>query len=301
MGIVLGPNQYGKAEVHVVRVVRDTPRHVIRDLEVSTLMRGDFKDAHTTGNQGHVLPTDTQKNTAFAFTKEPGVDSIESYALALGAHFLDTVDPVNGVCVGVEEFAWDRIQVGGVGHDHSFVRRGGETRNTAVTINDGPSGREAHVVSGLTGLVVLKSTGSEFKGFLKDKYTTLLEADDRVMSTALVARWRYTSTEVDWDAAYETVRATCLERWATTYSGALQQTLYAMGEGVLQARPDIAEIRFSAPNKHHFLVDLEPFGVANSGEVFYAADRPFGLIEASVLRDDVPAAPDAWYDIPEFA
>ena len=59
-----------------------------------------------------------------------------------------------------------------------------------------------------------------------------------------------------------------------------------MGEAVLEQHPEVAEIKFSAPNKHHFLVDLSPFGVENPGEVFIAADRPYGLIEATVVRDD---------------
>ena len=37
-----------------------------------------------------------------------------------------------------------------------------------------------------------------------------------------------------------------------------------------------------APNKHHVLVDLSPFELENSGEVFIATDRPYGLIEATV-------------------
>jgi hypothetical protein len=36
MGIVLGPNQYGKAETRVVRSYRDAGRHEIRDLSVTT-------------------------------------------------------------------------------------------------------------------------------------------------------------------------------------------------------------------------------------------------------------------------
>jgi urate oxidase len=67
MSIVLGANQYGKAENRVVRIYRDTDRHEIRDLNVSTSLRGDFEDAHVTGDQIKVLPTDTQKNTAFAY------------------------------------------------------------------------------------------------------------------------------------------------------------------------------------------------------------------------------------------
>ena len=58
-----------------------------------------------------------------------------------------------------------------------------------------------------------------------------------------------------------------------------------MGAAVLEAHPHLAEIEFVAPNKHHFLVDLSPFGVDNDGEVFIAADRPYGLIEARVQRE----------------
>ena len=59
-----------------------------------------------------------------------------------------------------------------------------------------------------------------------------------------------------------------------------------MGAKVLEAHPEIDEIKFSMPNKHHFLVDLSPFGLDNPNEVFFAADRPYGLIEATVQRED---------------
>jgi len=280
---VLGANQYGKAENRVVRIVRDTARHEIRDLNVSTALRGDFVAAHTDGDQSHVLPTDTQKNTAFAFAKRHGVTSPEDYALALGGRLLEATPAATGATVAVEEYAWDRIPVDGAGHDHAFVRRGGEVRITEVDVSrEGPS-----VTSGLKDLVVLKSTGSEFKGFLRDEYTTLPDADDRILATALRAEWRYRRGQgVDWNATYDAVRALLLATFASTYSRALQETLYAMGSAVLEAHEQVAEISFAAPNKHHFLVDLAPFGLENPGEVFIAADRPYGLIEATVTREE---------------
>ena len=282
MGIVLGPNRYGKAESRVVRIVRDTPRHEIRDLNVSTSLRGDFAAAHTDGDQSQVLPTDTQKNTAFAFARSHGVSSPEDYAIALGGRLLAATPVAEGATVRVEEYAWDRIPVDGSDHDHAFVRRGGEVRTTTVDVTAAGS----EVVSGLQDLVVLKSTGSEFKGFLRDEYTTLPDADDRILATALRADWRYVpGTDVDWNTTYDAVRALLLATFATTYSRALQETLYAMGRAVLEAHDEIAEISFAAPNKHHFLVDLAPFGLDNPGEVFIAADRPYGLIEATVTRD----------------
>ena len=281
MGISLGPNRYGKAENRVVRVYRDTGRHEIRDLNVSTSLRGDFAAAHVAGDQSAVLPTDTQKNTAFAYAKKHGVTSPEDYAVALGTRLLEATPAATGARVEVEEYAWDRIPVGGAGHDHAFVRRGGEVRTTAVDL----SSEGAHVVSGLTDLVVLKSTGSEFKGFLVDEFTTLPETDDRILATSLTARWRYAEVGPDWNAAYSAIRQLLLATFATTYSRALQETLYAMGTAVLEARPEVAEISFVAPNKHHHLVDLAPFGLDNPGEVFIAADRPYGLIEATVRRE----------------
>lgn len=300
MSIVLGPNQYGKAENRVVRVYRDSPRHEIRDLNVSTSLRGDFAAAHVDGDQSQVLPTDTQKNTAFAFAKEKGVASPEEYALALADRLLQASEAATGARIEVEEYAWDRISVGGSGHDHAFVRRGGDTRTTVVTLDDSEEQRRTWVVSGLKDLVVLKSTGSEFKGFLRDRYTTLAEADDRILATSLVARWRYEGTAVEWNKTFEDIRQVLLETFAVTYSHALQESLYAMGRAVLEAHPEVAEIKFSAPNKHHFLVDLSPFGLENDGEVFIAADRPYGLIEATVCREGAAPAGDAWLAVPGF-
>ncbi|HET7761832.1 MAG TPA: urate oxidase [Phycicoccus sp.] len=294
MAHTLGANRYGKAESRVVRIVRDTARHEIRDLTVSTSLRGEFAAAHTEGNQAAVLPTDTQKNTAFAYAKLHGIESPEDYGLALGRRLLDACPAATHADVRVEQHDWDRLG------DHSFIRRGGPVRTAVVTV-----GRdETHVVSGLRDLVVLSSTGSEFKGFLKDEFTTLAETDDRILSTSLVARWRHSSAEgVDWNDSYRAVLSTLTGTFAATYSHALQETLYAMGCAVLDAEPSVSEVRFSAPNKHHFLVDFSGFRVedlTNDGEVFIAADRPYGLIEAEVLRDGARPAADAWLGVAGF-
>jgi len=280
MGIVLGDNRYGKAETHVVRVVRDTPRHEIRDLVVSTSLRGDFAAAHLSGDQAAVLPTDTQKNTVLAFAKEVGVSSPEAFAVALARHFVDDVVPVSSARVTVDEHVWDRAPVDGVPHDHTFVRRGTDVRTAAVTATTGAT----HVVSGLGDLVLLKSTGSEFHGFLTDSYTTLAPTTDRVMATSLTARWRWRSDPASYDDAFAEVRALLVSRFGGVHSLALQQTLWEMGSAVLAADDRIGEVRLSAPNKHHFLADLEPFGLDNPGEVFVSTTEPHGLIDATVRR-----------------
>src|ERR1022692_36531 len=294
MAIVLGPNQYGKAETRVVRIYRDTERHEIRDLNVSTSLRGDFSAAHLTGDQANVLPTDSQKNTCFAYAKSRGVGEIEDYALALARHFVDDIATVSRAHVDVQEYRWERVSVAGVEHPHTFVRAGHELRTAAVTIDSGRAVNASWAIAGIRDLVVLKSTGSEFAGFLTDRYTTLAEATDRILATALTARGRYAGVDVAWGDAFGQVRQILLERFASVHSLALQQTLWEMGSAVLASRDDIAEVRLSAPNKHHFLADLTPFGLDNPGEVFHAADRPYGLIQCAAQRDDAPAAGPAW-------
>lgn len=293
MAIRLGPNQYGKAEVRVVAVDRSSPRHTLVDLNVSTSLRGDFTAAHATGDNSHVLTTDTQKNTVFAFARE-GVGAPEEFGLRLARHLAGSYDWISGARVAVESYGWDRITVAGAEHDHAFRRAGAEVRTAVVTVD----GEDEHVIAGLADLVVLKTTGSEFRGFPRDRYTTLAETTDRVLATAVTARWRYRATDVDVDALFAGVRTALLETFASTHSLALQQSLHAMGAAVLEQFAEVAEIRLSMPNRHHFLQDLSAFGLDNPDVVYHADDRPYGLIEGTVLRDDVPPAEIAWQGTP---
>jgi urate oxidase len=295
MGIRLGANQYGKAEVRVVAVDRSRPQHRLVDQNVSSSLRGDVTAAHTEGDNGHVLPTDSQKNTVFAFARD-GVGEPEDFALRLARHFAGAYEWISGARVAVESYSWDRIPVGGQPSDIAFRRNGGEVRTAVATVD----GDRAHVLGGLTDLVVLKTTGSEFWGFPRDRYTTLAETRERILATSVTARWRSTGPDLDFGGCFERVRAALLEAFAATHSLALQQTLYAMGRAVLEAVDDVAEIRLSMPNRHHFLQDLSAFGLDNPDVVYHADDRPYGLIEGTVLRDDAAPAEAAWAGIPGF-
>ena len=244
------------------------------------------------------MATDTQKNTAFAFAKEHGIRSPEEYLLRLSEHFVSGFDWIEGGLWQAEQYEWERILVDGQPHDHAFVRKGQGTRLAAVQVLDGAT----HVTGGVKDLTVLKSTGSEFAGFPRDRYTTLVETDDRIMATSVTGRWRFlpeaVAAGIDYNGLYAELSAVLLSTFATVHSLALQQTLFAMGKAAIEARPEIAEVRFAMPNKHHFLYDLAPFGLDNPGEVFYAADRPYGLIEGTITRDGAAPAPDAWVDLP---
>lgn len=301
VSVSLGANKYGKAENRVVRIVRDTARHEIIDLSVTSQLRGAaLADSYLEGDNALVVATDTQKNTVFAFAKEHGIPSPEEFLLSLSRHFTGEFDWIEGGLWQAEQYEWDRILVEGQSHDHSFVRKGQGTRLAAVQVVEG----ETHVTGGVKDLTVLKSTGSEFAGFPRDRYTSLVETDDRIMATSVTGRWRFlreaVEAGIDYNGLYTEVSGVLLSTFATVHSLALQQTLFAMGKAAIEARPEIAEVRFAMPNKHHFLYDLSQFGLENPGEVFYAADRPYGLIEGTIVRDGVPAAPGAWLELPTF-
>lgn len=293
----LGHTQYGKAEVRVVRIIRADEPHDIHDYSVGISLVGDFDAAHTDGDNSNVLPTDTSKNTTFAFARrDEDVTTPEAYGLALARHMVDEVDPVDRARVTLEKYPWTRVALGGDPHPHTFVRTGGLVRTACVTVADD----DTWVVSGLRDMTVLKTTDSEFEGFLVDELTSLEEARDRVLATTVTAQWLTdpdaVAEGVDWDATFDTVRTAMVDAFATTYSRSLQETVNAMGVAVLAAAPSVAEIRFSCPNSHHFLVDLEKVGIENPNEVFHADDRPYGLIEVTVRRADAPDPGPAAYD-----
>ncbi|WP_309068045.1 factor-independent urate hydroxylase [Microbacterium sp.] len=301
VAVHLGANKYGKAENRLVRITRDTTRHEIEDLSITSQLRGEaLAGSFLTGDNSRIVATDTQKNTVFALAKTHGVGSPERFLTILSQHFTDSFDWIEGGLWQAEQYTWERILVDGSGHDHSFVRTGGGTRLASVQVVDGAT----HVTGGVKDLVVLKSTGSEFRGYPKTAFTTLPETSDRIMATSVTARWRYlpdaVAAGVDYNAVFADVTRVLLEQFAVVHSLALQQTLFEMGRAAIETRPELAEIRFAMPNKHHFVYDLARFGLDNPGEVFIADDRPYGLIEGTVVRDGVAGAPDAWRDVPSF-
>jgi len=285
VAIVLGPNRYGKAETRLVRVFKDGDTHRLADLNVSVALSGDLAATHLTGDNSGVLPTDTMKNTVYAFAKQHGVGEPEAFGLLLARHFVETQPQVHAAKVAIEAFAWERLG------PHSFQRKGGFTRTALINVSEAGT----QVVSGISGLVLLNSTASEFHGYPHDKYTTLKETTDRVLATAVDAKWRHLFDKSDWADSFAGATKALTDAFVNTYSYSLQQTLFSMGSRVLESRPEIAEVRLALPNKHHYLVDLAPFGLENDNEVFIAGDRPYGLIEGTVTRDDVAPAGPEWY------
>jgi urate oxidase len=278
---VLAENSYGKSGIRLVKVIRREDGHKIRDLTVSIALEGDFEAAHVAGDNSAVLPTDTMKNTVYALARTHPVDSIESFALELSAHFLREDGPASAARVGISERPWEPLARGSGGISHSFLRPGAERRVTRVA----RTRAGVSVESGIEDLTILKSAGSGFTGYARDRYTTLKETEDRILATAMEALWLYEPREIPWDVVARAVRSTLLETFAGHASASVQHTLHAMGQAVLDRHAAVSRIRLTMPNKHHLLVDLSPFGLENPNEIFVATEEPYGRIEATLKRE----------------
>jgi urate oxidase len=271
-------NRYGKSRIRLVKVRRSPDAHQIVDLTLEVQLEGAFDPVYIDGDNASCLATDTMKNTVYALARQDPIVHVETFALRLAEHFV-AVPKVSRVRISAIESPWARLSAGGRPHPHAFVQPGGE-QWTAVVTRDAA---ETSITSGVTNLVLLKTSESGFSGFPRDRYTTLPETDDRILATSLTATWTYRAGASDF-AARDRVRAALVETFAGHQSRSVQHTLYAMGEAALAACVDVTETTLTLPNRHHLLVDLKPFGLDNPNEVFVATDQPFGLIEATVRR-----------------
>jgi urate oxidase len=271
-------NRYGKSRIRLVKVRRSGGVHDVVDLTVDVQLEGAFDTVYVDGDNGPCLATDTMKNTVYALARQDPIQHVEAFALRLTDHFA-AKPAVSRVRIGVGEQRWDRLVAGGIAHPHAFVQAGGEQWTAVVTRDE----RGARIVSGLTNLVVLKTSDSAFSGFPRDEFTTLADTEDRIVATSITASWVYRDGTSDFGAR-EQIRNALLETFAAHKSRSVQHTLYAMGETALAACAHATEITLTLPNRHHLLVDLAPFGLDNPNEIFVATDQPFGLIEATVRR-----------------
>ena len=280
MTIKLASNSYGKSAVRLVRVTRTGQQHEIKDISVDMQLQGDFEPVHTQGDNRAVLPTDTMKNTVYALAAQDPVGEVENFAMRLVSHFLKNNAQVLHAKVRIEERPWGRIKADGKPHPTAFIAGCRELRTTTVTGN-----RDGNVVrAGVEDLLVLRTAGSAFSGYIKDAYTTLPETRDRIFSTIVKAEWLYTVAEANFGRCWRAIREALLATFANHSSESVQHTLYAMAETALNACDQIGEISLSMPNKHHLVFDVSRFGIENRNEIFVPTDEPYGLIEATVRR-----------------
>lgn len=135
---------------------------------------------------------------------------------------------------------------------------------------------------------MLKSSGSSFTKFVRDEFTTLAEAEERVFSTAVNMTYTFPAFTLGGVAglgalegrygfgdAASKARGITLEVFATDESASVQvrervrragrvlrrrqATLYKMAERVLAAHGSVKDVSYVLPNRHYLAVDMPAF------------------------------------------
>ena len=277
----LSAQSYGKCCVRVSRIGRVGDRHDFSEFSVDLLLDGDFEAAYTEADNRLVIATDSMKNTIYVLAREAASDTIEAFGSSIATHFLNEYKHVTQVTVRIEERFWERLQLDGSAHPHTFIGGGSERRVATISQDR----KTATLTCGIKGLTVLKTTDSGFENFLRDRFTTLPETADRILGTTLTAEWGYQADIGDWGAMREQVRQELLRVFAEHPSRSVQDTLFAMANAVLERCSSVSEITLEMPNQHHIPANLTAFGLDNPNMVFVPTDEPFGVICATVTRD----------------
>ena len=280
MPATLTNHSYGKAVIRVTKVIRNGGRHELIEMAVKITLEGDFAASYTAGDNAKIIATDSMKNTVYVLAKETDFRHVEDFAATLAKHFVNVYEQVSRATIDIAQTSWVRIAHEGAPHDHAFT--GGDTgKRVCRAIFDGT---DVSLSGGLTGLTVLKTTASEFHGFVDDRYRTLKDARDRIFATTVDAWWSYNDA-CDYAGLQAAMKRVLLQTFATHHSLAVQQTLYEMGKAALAEFPWIERVIIEMPNQHRIPVNLEPFGLTNDNEIFVATDEPYGMISGTVSRD----------------
>jgi urate oxidase len=279
--IALAENRYGKSRVRLAKVKRHAAHHDFREWTLEILLSGDFTSCFVEGDNSNILPTDTMKNTVYSLARDSSAECMEEFGKELVKFFLQRNPQIVGAEIVMSEKRWEHLLTGGKPHPTTFVQASAELQIAEVA---GKRNGVPSIWSGLANLVIMKTAGSEFTGFIKGPLTTLPQSTDRLFGTAVRARWKYSHAEVLFVQLRYKIREILLETFANHTSKSVQHTLYAMGKAALEQVREIDEIQLTMPNKHCLLVDLSRFGQDNPNEIFVPVDEPHGYIEARVHR-----------------
>jgi urate oxidase len=294
----LAENHYGKSHVRLLKVTREAtpeqasePIHTVYEWSVGVYLTGDFDACYRDGDNTGLLATDTMKNTVYAVARGSSATTPETFAIEL-ARFLAgrkactgeiriTVEAKTWMHLSVDKPAGDRVK-----HGTAFLQRGPDVATASVTLAQADA--EPHVVSGVKGLVILKTAHSAFFGFRRDELTTLPETRDRLLGTEASIDWTYAVLPAEFSVTRRLILDTLLTAFALHDSLSVQQSLFAMAEAVLARVPEVAELTLVMPNRHNIPIDFSrfqpPYNSDNPNSIFVPTDEPSGHIHARVTR-----------------
>jgi len=269
--------RYGK---HDVSFYRTHPTLGLLGGRVSIDVFGDnFLPAYTEGDNSDVVATDTMKNFVYAMALEYPGDSHEGFAAFLGRRFLTTYPQMHWLRLALREIPFAQ-------HSPKLLRPL-EDDYGSVEIEVGRDGLRS-LRCGRRNLRLVKLTGSAFKDFARDAYTTLPERVDRPLFIYLDVHWRYQRMEDavdDGPARIDSaaVRDAVIATFDDFVSMSIQHLVHEMGTRLLKRFPGMSEVSFEAQNR---LWDTSRVSDAHPMTKLFSDPKPaHGMIGLTLRRD----------------
>lgn len=269
--------RYGK---HNVSFYRTHPERGLFAGRVNIDIFGDnFMPAYTEGDNRQVVATDTMKNFVYAMALEYQGASHEGFTVFLGRRFLETYSQMQWLRLTMLETAF-------VKHSNKLLSPLDDDFGTVVVEIDRE--RIRSLSCGRRNLRLVKLTGSAFKEFARDTYTTLPELRDRPLFIYLDVHWRYAHDE---DAISEgpsripseAIRDSVIATFDDFISMSIQHLVNEMGARLLKQFPRLSEVSFEAQNR---LWDTSKASESEPMTRVFSDPKPaHGLIGLTLGRD----------------
>jgi urate oxidase/2-oxo-4-hydroxy-4-carboxy-5-ureidoimidazoline decarboxylase len=267
---------YGKQGVPVYRVFATPLRDITPIPESSFSGRGnnllacevdvevfgdEFLPSYTHGDNTMLVATDSMKNFIIRESLTYTGATLEGLLHFLGVGFATTYPQMHTLRMAAREIPFAPVVVPVKDGAHRpggnlFSHHRGDRAFASVSVDK--SGDVVAVTGhdcGITGIELMKLTGSAFTSFVRDDYTTLPERGDRPLYVSMDVVWRYTDHHDLLDlnrgryVPAEQMRDLITSTFDEFVSESIQHLLHEMGMRALNRFPQLAEMRFEALNR----------------------------------------------------
>ena len=245
----------------IMRVEQRGDRYAVRDLTV------DIRCYGVTGDRSaaeHIM-----RNAARALAVEPGATELEQLALSMARYCSTRAGEPARVVAEVRQQRWGRLEIGGRPRDADLIRVSGPVRFARVTMQ---GGRER--------------IGAGFRGM---RLMTPRHADRNIIELLrLDALWFYGWSEVPYDTQWQQVQRALTEAYAET-TGSRSELAAAMASAILAQSPAVADLRLRIGRLRRRAVDMNAFGLENTGELYGDVLQGEYVEEIRATRGELPA------------
>ncbi|MFI5273129.1 MAG: factor-independent urate hydroxylase [Ktedonobacterales bacterium] len=266
-------------------------------MEVDVEVFGNnFLPAYTAGDNSMVVATDSMKNIVLHQALDYDGATLEGYLDHLGHYLLAHYPQMQALRVAARELPFDAVSIpatggGFVPSDTLFANtRGDAATAQCVFARDNQGQTQLNSCSsGLTGMRLLKVTGSAFTRFVRDANTTLPERGDRPLYVFMDVAWTYTSARdalAPGSTRYvpvEQVRDLLHVTFAGFVSESIQHLVHEMGRRLLARFPQLDSVSFAAQNH-----TPDPIVISEADpkrKVYASAFPAFGSIQLTMRRE----------------